>query len=444
VIDEVSRRTMTIASDEAAKAISTADPADAAVLEKVSHWFAEHGVAWSGTPAELAGILGCPTEQLVHAIEVASATLLVSGIAGSVCKRPGLPTVICLRRLEEICDECEFSPDPCDKDSHDKAPYDTAPCDTAPSQNLAEPDSNDAQPAPQNIAEDNSQAPTEDLSTSADPGEAVDTEWRNKLVMGALTPVDDAAHAQRGKFLWKALIVLALLVAVAMTNHRINSLVSRIGSRFKSLVARPAPESPREIAGNGTPHPNSGGSQQTSPSTSREVSALYEQAKANDPAAQYTLGLKLLQGDGVPPNEAEAITWFRQAAQRGNPSAEFQLGTAYMLGRGVRQDSVEGYTWLTLASKNGDTQAEQSLRELTPKLSPSEMARVRFNLAEMYRQGIGTGADKRTAYVWYVLAEAAGEKDSTKAKLDLARSMSQAQVADATTEALTWLRRHRM
>ena len=425
---------MTIASDEAAKAISTADPADAAVLEKVSHWFAQHGVAWSGTPAELAGILGCPTEQLVHAIEVASATLLVSGIAGSVCKRPGLPTVICLRRLEEICDECESSPDPCDTNSYDKAP----------SQNLAEPDSNDAQPAPENIAEDKSQAPTEDLSISADPGEAVDTEWRNKLVMGALTPVDDTAHAQRGKFFWKALIVLALLVAVAMTNHRINSLASRIGSRFKSLVARPAPESPREIAGNGTPHPNSGGSQQTSPSTSREVSALYERAKANDPAAQYTLGLKLLQGDGVPPNQAEAITWFRQASQRGNPSAEFQLGTAYMLGRGVRQDSVEGYTWLTLASKNGDTQAEQSLRELTPKLSPSEMARVRFNLAEMYRQGIGTGADKRTAYVWYVLAEAAGEKDSTKAKLDLARSMSQAQVADATTEALTWLRRHRM
>jgi hypothetical protein len=292
--------------------------------------------------------------------------------------------------------------------------------------------------------EDNSEAPTEDLSTSADPGEAVDTEWRNKLVMGALTPVEDAADGQRGKFLWKALIVLALLFAVAMTNHRINSLASRIGSRFKSLVARPAPESPREIAGNGTPRSDSGSPEETSPSTSREISALYERATANDPAAQYTLGLKLLQGDGVPPNEADAITWFRQAAQRGNPSAEFQLGTAYMLGRGVRQDSVEGYTWLTLASKNGDTQAEQSLRELTPKLSPSEMARVRFNLAEMYRQGIGTGADKRTAYVWYVLAEAGGEKDSTKAKLDLARSMSQAQVADATAEAVTWLRRHRM
>ncbi|HMC73584.1 MAG TPA: tetratricopeptide repeat protein [Terriglobales bacterium] len=439
MIDEVSRRTMTLASDEAAKAISTADPGDAAVLEKVSHWFAQHGVAWSGTPAELAGILGCPTEQLVHAIEVASATLLVSGIAGSVCKRPGLPTVICLRRLEEICDECEFSPDPCDTNPYDKAPY-----DTAPSQNLAAPDSNDAQSVPENVAEDNSQAPTEDLSPSADPGEAVDTEWRNKLVMGALTPVEDAADGQRGKFLWKALIVLALLFPVAMTSHRVNSLASRIGSRFKSLVARPAPESPREIAGNGTPRSDSGSPEETSPSTSPDTSALYERAKANDPAAQYTLGLKLLQGDGVPPNEADAITWFRQAAQRGNPSAEFQLGTAYMLGRGVRQDSVEGYTWLTLASKNGDTQAEQSLRELTPKLSPSEMARVRFNLAEMYRQGIGTGADKRTAYVWYVLAEAAGEKDSTKAKLDLARSMSQAQVADATAEAVTWLRRHRM
>ena len=429
MIDEISRRTLTIASDQAARAVSTADPADAAVLENVSHWFAQHGVAWSGTPGELAGIVGCPTEQLVHAMEVASATLLVFGIAGSVCKRPGLPTVICLRRLEEICDECEFSPDP---------------CDALPPQNLIVRDSNDAQPAAENVVGDTSQAQSEHSSGSANPGDTLDPEWRNKLVMGALTPVDDAADAQRGKFLWKALLVLTLLFAVAMTNHRVNSLATRIGSRFKSLVLRPMRESPREVAGNGSPHRDSGSSQQPSSSSSEDISALYERAKANDPAAQYMLGVKLLQGDGVPPNEVDAITWFRQAAQRGNPSAEFELGMAYMLGRGVRQDSVEGYTWLTLASKNGDTQAEQSLPVLTPKLSESEMARVRWNLGEMYRRGIGTGADKRTAYVWYVLAEAAGEKDSTKAKLDLAKSMTQTQVADATAEALTWLRRHRM
>jgi TPR repeat protein len=429
-MDEISRRALTIASDEAREAPARANPSDAAVLENVFHWFVQHGVAWSGTPGELAGIVGCPSEQVVHAMEVASVTLLVFGIAGSVCKRPGLPTVIYLRRLEEICNQCEFS---------------KGPADPSLAQNVTVRDFNDAQPALENVVENTSQVQREDSESSASPGEPLDPEWRNKLAMGALTPVHDPADAQRGKFLWKALVVLSLLFAVAMTNRSITSHTIRIGSRFNSLVLRPVRETPREIPGNGAPRSDSRTtSQEASSSSSGEISVLYQQAKANDAAAQYMLGLRLLHGEGLQRNEAEAVTWFRQAAQSGNPSAEFELGMAYILGRGVRQDSVEGYTWLTLASKNGDTQAEESIRELTPQLSSSGMARVRWNLAEMYRQGIGTGMDKTTAYVWYVLAEAAGEKHCTKGKVDLARSMSEEQVAEATANALRWLRRHRM
>src|SRR5262249_3783636 len=79
-----------------------ADQIDTAVLMDVHDWFDEHAVAWVGTPVELCNMIGLPKQQVVHAIETASVTLLVFGIAASLSRRPGLPTVIVLRHLEEI------------------------------------------------------------------------------------------------------------------------------------------------------------------------------------------------------------------------------------------------------------------------------------------------------------------------------------------------------
>jgi len=84
-----------------------ADQIDTAVLGNLHEWFDEHAVAWAGTPVELGNMIGRPKQQVVHAIETASATLLVFGIAASLSRRPGLPTVIVLRHLEEISHEID-------------------------------------------------------------------------------------------------------------------------------------------------------------------------------------------------------------------------------------------------------------------------------------------------------------------------------------------------
>src|SRR5215813_3308363 len=79
-----------------------ADQIDTAVLGNLHEWFDERAVAWAGTPVELGNMIGRPKQQVVHAIETASVTLLVFGIAASLSRCPGLPTVIVLRHLEEI------------------------------------------------------------------------------------------------------------------------------------------------------------------------------------------------------------------------------------------------------------------------------------------------------------------------------------------------------
>src|SRR5207237_1490048 len=149
-----------------------------------------------------------------------------------------------------------------------------------------------------------------------------------------------------------------------------------------------------------------------------------EAVPAVSASAQASLGSRVPQEDGARPNAGEATKSFQQAALSGDPKAQLQLGTAYALGRGVPADPVTGYTWLTLAFANGDEQAESLIRELTRKLSQSEIARIRWNLGEMYANGVGVHPDKVTAYMWHLLAEFAGETRSRIARSQLDPTMT--------------------
>jgi TPR repeat protein len=130
------------------------------------------------------------------------------------------------------------------------------------------------------------------------------------------------------------------------------------------------------------------------------------------------------------------------SARSGDPEAQFELGIDYVRGRGVREDAVTGYSWLTLALANGNNQAERVIRQLSRTLNPTEIARIRWNLGEMYADGTGVRPDKVTAYMWHLLAELAGETRSRDARARLARNMTADQRLEARARASEWLRKH--
>jgi TPR repeat protein len=103
---------------------------------------------------------------------------------------------------------------------------------------------------------------------------------------------------------------------------------------------------------------------------------------------------------------------------------------------------VTAYTWLTLAFANGDQGAETLIRQLTGKLNQAEIARIRWNLGEMYAKGIGVRHDKVTAYMWHLLAESAGESRSSTARSQLSYTMTDEEKPEAEARASQWLRRH--
>ena len=74
---------------------------------------------------------------------------------------------------------------------------------------------------------------------------------------------------------------------------------------------------------------------------SSDIKTLRKQAIAGDEEAQYNLGVKYANGQGVPQDYGEAIKWYRKAAEQENARAQYNLGVMYDKGQGVPQDHAE-------------------------------------------------------------------------------------------------------
>lgn len=134
-------------------------------------------------------------------------------------------------------------------------------------------------------------------------------------------------------------------------------------------------------------------------------------SEPKDAAAQFALGLRYYNGDGVAKdfskavelyrkaaeqgfapaqtnlawfyetgrvvakNEVEAVKWWRKAAEQGCAQAQCCLGVCYVRGGGVTKDLVQAYKWLSLAVVQSDEWAKkiakeglaEIAREMTPK-----------------------------------------------------------------------------
>ena len=157
-------------------------------------------------------------------------------------------------------------------------------------------------------------------------------------------------------------------------------------------------------------------------------------AEQRDAYAQYRMGYRYANGDGVEKNLVESLKWYRQAAENGQVEAQYRLGFIYEQGKGVPVDYVESASWWRKAADQGHAGAQFSLGycygrgEGVPR-SPSEAVKwfrksadqgnasaCRF-LGIAYERGQGVGIDKVEAYAYLTIAlsgdsYARGELDS--------------------------------
>jgi hypothetical protein len=99
-------------------------------------------------------------------------------------------------------------------------------------------------------------------------------------------------------------------------------------------------------------------------------------AEAGDTDAQWQMGVRYHDGQGVPQDDAQAVRWFQLAAEQGNVTAQGALGAYYWRGRGVPADFSKAYFWSAIAMAQGDEMSKSRVEGLS-----SQMTRAQISVA---------------------------------------------------------------
>ena len=148
----------------------------------------------------------------------------------------------------------------------------------------------------------------------------------------------------------------------------------------------------------------------------RLIRPLADQGDAN---AQFNLGVRYDNGEGVPQNNVEALKWYWLAANQGLANAQYNLGVRYGEGRGVPQNEAEAVKWYRLAANQG-------------------LADAQYNLGGRYDNGEGVPRNYVNAYMWFNLAAAQGYQDAEKNRDLVKQRMTPAQIIEAQELAREW------
>jgi len=159
-------------------------------------------------------------------------------------------------------------------------------------------------------------------------------------------------------------------------------------------------------------------------------------ADANDPVAQYFMGVMLIEESaGTGPKLKEAETWLAKAAKSGYPVASLQLATLYGSGKLGTADFKKARAELNKVIQSKIESAEYDLRirsmayitlgamQIEGQGGPKEPQKgvdsfrkaanlgnpiAMMNLGRAYKLGIGVKQDNKQAKDWFTKAKTAG------------------------------------
>jgi len=169
------------------------------------------------------------------------------------------------------------------------------------------------------------------------------------------------------------------------------------------------------------------------------------QAAANgDAKAQYAIGTRYAQGEGVPRDAVQAATWFGLAASAGLAPAQYRLGVLYERGEGIAKDHAKARDWYARAAEQGNVKAMHNLavaesgrKGETPNYAIAAkwfgeaaargLSDSQFNLGILAEHGLGTRKNLMEAYKWFALAAANGDAEAVKRR-DLVKLQMPAEV----------------
>lgn len=160
------------------------------------------------------------------------------------------------------------------------------------------------------------------------------------------------------------------------------------------------------------------------PSSAEDV--ILQMAKVqNDPAAQYFLGRRYLNGNGVTKNDAQAANWFLKAAKQGHMNAQYEAGLLYKNGMGVNKDYQAAFEHFLRSSEQGHPGAMYELGNyyFFGLDGPTDTAQAliwyrnaaeknhgagQYQLGKILKEGIGVKANREEGQKWLDIARGNG------------------------------------
>jgi localization factor PodJL len=183
--------------------------------------------------------------------------------------------------------------------------------------------------------------------------------------------------------------------------------------------------------------------------------ALRSAAVAGNPAAEYEIGVRFIEGRGVPQNSEEAAHWLARAADHGLAPAQYRLGSLYEKGQGVKKDLMEARRLYLAAAQQGNAKAMHNLAvlyavglegspdyksasEWFQKAADHGVADSQYNLGILFARGVGVEQNLAEAFKWFALAAQQGDKDAAKKRDDVAARLDPQAVVAARLAVQTW------
>lgn len=185
-----------------------------------------------------------------------------------------------------------------------------------------------------------------------------------------------------------------------------------------------------------------------------EVADLRRAAENGSASAQYNLGLRYYEGNGVPKDAVQAARWYALAAAQGYRQAQNNLGTLYNAGEGVPKDRAAAMMWFTRAAEQGLAEAQANLgvlhRDAADRNMPEAVkwftraaeqgnADAQYELGLIYDLADGVPRDVARAVTWYTLAAEQGDAPAQN-NLGLLHANGDG-VPRNMTEAVKWFTR---
>lgn len=129
-------------------------------------------------------------------------------------------------------------------------------------------------------------------------------------------------------------------------------------------------------------------------------------AEAGDAAAQWELGMMLLNGDGAPKNEREAYRWVRASGEAGHENGMISTAVMLAMGQGVARDPAQARDWYRrTAETHGSAHA---LRGLAGMLITGEGGPTDLNRGMAYLQLADEAGDENAARLLAIVGPQVG------------------------------------